>query len=170
MIPGWTIEGNLPPGIHEAPWVEVVARFGAIPVRLQLLVGLANALRHLATAGCQQIWLDGSLVTDVERIEARAPRDSDTCWDIAGVDLSRLALDAEEFFEFRAGHPAQKRRWRGEFFPVGGPIPPGGIDQVEFFQTDRAGRPKGIILLILNPMTIGELERFVESEGNDVGE
>ena len=170
MIPTWADDGNLPPGIHEARWPEIVTRFGGTRARRRMLAGLAAARHFLAAEGCRRIWLDGSFVTDVERIDERAPRDFDACWDIRDADLSRLALRAEEFFEFRVGHPAQKRRWGGEFFPVRGPVPPGGIDQVSFFQTDRAGRPKGIVLLALDPTTMVEVARFLEEGEESVEE
>jgi hypothetical protein len=46
--------GLLPPGIHEATWEELVARFGWTPHRLTLLAGLKaafNALRLADPAG-----------------------------------------------------------------------------------------------------------------------
>ena len=167
MIPEPNAEGNLPAGVHEAEWPEIAARFGTTVTRRRLLSGLAEGLRLLMAAGCRRVWLDGSFVTASEVALGRGPRDFDACWDIAGVDLSRLALSAEEFFEFRPGHPGQKRRWSGEFFPVGGPVPPGGIDQVEFFQTDRAGGAKGILLLSLDRALLHEPEEFLEGVAHD---
>lgn len=167
MIPEPNADGNLPQGVHEALWPEVAARFGGTDARRRLLSGLAEGLRLLAAAECRRVWLDGSFVAASEAALGRGPRDFDACWDIAGVDLPRLALLAEEFFEFRQGHPGQKRRWGGEFFPVGGPVPPGGIDQVQFFQTDRAGTAKGIVLLHLDRATVADLEGFLEEGARD---
>lgn len=167
MLPHPNADGNLPPGVHEAPWSEVAARFGGTAARRRLLAGLAEGLRLLAAAGCRRAWLDGSFVAACEAALGRGPRDFDACWDIAGLDLPRLAVLAEEFFEFRPGHPGQKRRWGGEFFPVGGPTPPGGIDQVEFFQTDRAGTAKGIVLLQLEGTMVAELEDFLGEVARD---
>ncbi len=33
MLPAFDAQGNLPPGIHEANWETVVARFGTSPER-----------------------------------------------------------------------------------------------------------------------------------------
>ena len=167
VIPEPNADGNLPPGVHQARWPEVAARFGGTAARRRLLSGLAEGLRLLAAAGCRCVWLDGSFIAASEATLGREPRDFDACWHIAGVDLPRLALLAEEFFEFRPGHPRQKRRWGGEFFPVGGPVPPGGIDQVEYFQTDRAGTAKGIVLLQLDSAMVADLEGFLEEGAHD---
>src|SRR5689334_20527946 len=55
--------GNLPPGVHDAAWSELVARFGSTPHRLMLLAGLKAALDELRTAGCPRAYIDGSFVT-----------------------------------------------------------------------------------------------------------
>ena len=76
---------NLPPGVHEAAWNELVARYGYTPHRLALLAGLKAALDALRTAGCRRVYIDGSFVTAKE-----APADFDACWEVDGVDLARL--------------------------------------------------------------------------------
>jgi hypothetical protein len=53
--------GNLPPGIYEATWDEVVARYGTTQYRRALLTGLKLALDNLRTAGCRRVYLDGQL-------------------------------------------------------------------------------------------------------------
>ena len=53
MLPALDARGNLPPGIHEATWETVVARFGTSPERRLLLVQLRAALDALAASGCR---------------------------------------------------------------------------------------------------------------------
>lgn len=57
--------GRLPEGEHEVAW-EVVDRFAWNPRRRQMSDGLAEAIRLLAAAGCQRVWLNGSFVTAKE--------------------------------------------------------------------------------------------------------
>jgi len=47
--------GNLPPGIHEATWDELVQRYGYTAQRGGLLSGLRAALESLARAGCLRV-------------------------------------------------------------------------------------------------------------------
>jgi len=97
--------GNLPPGMDEAPWNEVIARFGSTPRRLVLLAGLAVALRNLEAAGCQRAYLDGSLVS-----EKADPGDTDTCWDMEGVVGTLLDPVLLDFSQERC---KQRRKYGG---------------------------------------------------------
>ncbi len=144
MLPEYDARGALPPGIHQASWVDVVARFGGSPDRAALLAGLRRALDVLATVGCQRVWVDGSFVTDVEAQEGQPPGDVDVCWDLAGVDVARLAALAPELHPLRGDPVARRRRFGGDYFPVVEPIV---LGQVEAFQFDRDGERKGIVLL-----------------------
>jgi hypothetical protein len=143
MIPAFDpATGNLPSGVHEATWAEVVARYGTTPHRLALLAGLKAALDALHVAGCQRAYVDGSFTT------AKAqPEDFDGCWEIEGVDLARLDPVLKTFTNRRE---AQKRAFGGELFPADWEADASGTHFLEFFQRDRdAGRPKGIIALDL---------------------
>ena len=55
--------GYLPPGVHLAPWHEVVERFATNRHRKDLFGGLYLALLNLADAGCRSGLLDGSFVS-----------------------------------------------------------------------------------------------------------
>jgi hypothetical protein len=128
--------GNLPPGVHDATWNEVKARFGDTSRRKQLLRGLERALRQLATAGCTSVLLDGSFVT------AKAePSDYDGAWETRGVDPDLLDQVLLDFSNARA---AMKKKYAGEMFPAGSPAAPSKTFR-EFFQQDREGRPKDIV-------------------------
>lgn len=132
----------MPPGRHPANWPEFSARFGATARRQILLIGLRQALLDLQAAGCQTVYVDGSFVTSKSE-----PGDFDACWDIAGVDPSRLD---PTLLTFDNGRAAQKARYGGELFPAQLPEGLSGQTFLSFFQTDRnTGLPKGIIVLNL---------------------
>jgi DNA-binding Xre family transcriptional regulator len=112
MIPAFDgIQGNLPPGIHEATWDEITARFGRTAHRRRLLAGLRQALEALRRAGCRRAYIDGSFVT-----AKRVPGDFDGCWDAEGVDPDLLDPVLLDFTSFRA---AQKGKFGGELFVSG---------------------------------------------------
>jgi Family of unknown function (DUF6932) len=131
--------GNLPPGIHDATWDELVAAFGFNSGRAELLHGLRQAIESLAAAGCKRAYIDGSFVTGKEH-----PRDFDGCWETAGVDPTLLDPVLLDFHDARA---AQKERFGGELFPASSAADPAGRAFVDFFQVDREGRPKGIVAI-----------------------
>ena len=136
--------GRLPPGEHVASWDEVVERFGWTERRRRLLDGLAEAIELLAEAGCRKIWLNGSFVTAKDE-----PGDFDAVWDPDGVDTSRLD---PIFFDLADQRRQQKQRFGGELFPDW--IESGsGLRFAEFFQRDRNGTPKGIIVIHLQGTT-----------------
>jgi hypothetical protein len=137
--------GNLPTGVHEATWSELVARYGSTSHRLALLSGLKAALDALRAAGCRRAYIDGSFVS------AKARRaDFDACWEVDGVDLARLDPVLMTFAQRRA---AQKRKYGGELFPADWPADAHGTSFLRFFQRDRANaRPKGIIAIDLGDL------------------
>jgi len=141
MIPPFDAAGNLPPGVHEATWDELVARFGTTPRRLALLAGLRAALDALRAAGCRRAYVDGSFVT-----AKPDPGDFDACWDTVGVDLALVDPVLKTFVNRRE---AQKRKYGGELFPAEWPADPAGTSFLRFFQQDRRGQPKGIVALDL---------------------
>jgi hypothetical protein len=149
VIPSFdSASGNLPPGVHETRWDEVVERFGYTAHRRDLLQGLLDALQILRAAGCRRAYLDGSFVTTKQD-----PGDFDACWDVDGVDLVRLAQDAPAFFDLRFPRAAQKERFRGELLPVQLTGDPSGRAVFEEFQRDiHTGAAKGIIAIDLDTL------------------
>lgn len=131
--------GNLPPGVHDASWEELVTAFGSNDRRSALLRGLREALESLGRAGCERAYVDGSFVTAKD-----TPEDFDGCWEIVGVDPELLDPELLQFDNHRA---AQKARYGGELFPADAAAEPGGTAFREFFQRDREGQPKGIVAL-----------------------
>ncbi len=112
MIPPfYPASGNLAPGVHEATWDEILARFGYTPHRLALLAGLKAALDTLRQAGCGRAYIDGSFVTAKE-----APHDFDVCWEMAGVDFNLLDQLDPVLLDWRNRRAAQKAKFGGELF------------------------------------------------------
>lgn len=145
MIPVFDDGGNLPPGIHDASWDEIVTRYATNTRRRELTDGLLDALRSLKSAGCRTAYLDGSFVTATE-----LPGDFDACWEIAGVDAGRLERELLDFSNRRA---AQKARYGGELFPAESAAQPAGTTFLDYFQRDRdTGQPKGIIAIDLGAL------------------
>lgn len=97
------------------------------------------AFENLKKAGCKTVYVDGSFVTDRHR-----PKDYDGCWDPTGVNFDDLD---PAFQDFSRGTTAQKLKFRGELFTVTMNSPKGTM--LEFFQNDRDGDPKGIVVINL---------------------
>ena len=145
MLPNFTLDGLLPPGVHEADWHEVASRYGYNDQRKFLLSGLKRALMNLKNAGCRAAYIDGSFVTS--KIE---PGDFDACWEEAGVDGSALDPVLLDFCNERL---AQKVKYHGELFPASAPADPSGMSYLEFFQTTKEGVRKGIVGIDLEELT-----------------
>jgi len=133
------VTGNLPAGEHAVTWQEMLDRFGHTPWRRKLLHGLLDALRLLKAAGCQRAYIDGSFVTAKQE-----PGDFDACWDAAGVDFD--AVD-DRLLTFDRGRATQKAAFLGELFIADSRADPQGTLFRDFFQIDRDGRRKGIVVI-----------------------
>ena len=108
--------------------------------RRALLDGLTEALELLAAVGCRRVWLNGSFVTTKDE-----PGDFDACWDTEGVDLDEID---PVFLDLSNGRREQKGRFGGEFFP--NVVEAGsGLVFTEFFQNERDGSRKGIVVVDL---------------------
>ena len=142
MIPEWSTNGDLPPGVHFATWREIEDRLGFNPRRRRMLAGFRQACEELRNAGCRLVYLDGSFATRKEH-----PGDFDACWDVRNVDDDRLD---PVFWEFSRGRAAQKQRFLGELFPAQLPVGATGRAFVDFFQVNKtSGEPKGILAIKL---------------------
>lgn len=95
----------------------------------------------LAAAGCLRVWLNGSFVTAKEE-----PGDLDCVWSPGGVDRAHLQVLAPELLDLSNHRAAQKLRFRGEFFAN---IIESASSKsfAEFFQGDRDGTRKGIVVI-----------------------
>src|SRR5688500_5465511 len=114
MIPQFTDEGLLPPGVHETDLEELKGKMGWSRNRRELLEGLEEALELMASWGVVRVYLDGSFVTDKDR-----PKDVDGCYDLAedvsAEDLGRLA---PIFPPSPSNRAEAKRRFGVDFFPA----------------------------------------------------
>jgi hypothetical protein len=145
VIPSFEESGNLPPGIHEASWDELAARYGTTEHRRKLLDGLRDALGSLRSAGCRRGYIDGSFVT-----AKPDPEDFDACWEASNVDPLLLVPVLVDFSDRRR---AQKLKFGGELFPADLPADPEGTEFIGHFQRDKYTRaPKGIVALNLEDL------------------
>jgi len=145
VIPAFDpVTGNLPAGEHAATWQDMLDSFGQTPWRRKLLAGMLEALRLLKAAGCARAYVDGSFVTAKEE-----PGDFDACWDAEGVDFDRVD---DRLLTFDRGRATQKAAFLGELFIADGRADPQGTLFRDFFQTDRDGRRKGIMVLDLKDL------------------
>ena len=135
--------GYLPPGVHAAAWCDVQFRFAENSHRARLLEGLLAACRNLAAAGCGELLLDGSFVT-----EKPLPGDYDCAWETEGVDPDRLDPVLLDFSHRRA---AMKAKYLGDLFPASALAAPGVLYR-DFFKTDRNGVEKGVVLIDLESL------------------
>ncbi|HLH24654.1 MAG TPA: hypothetical protein VK066_19205 [Chloroflexota bacterium] len=100
---------------------------------------------ELQAAGCSRAYINGSFVT------AKAePNDFDGCWEGEGVDLDRLDPVLQDMVPPRA---AQKAKYGGEMFEVDSSVGGWRTAMLYFFQSDRRGRPKGIVAIDLGTLT-----------------
>ena len=141
MIPPFTSDGLLPPGIHWIVWDELQAHFGYNDYRRNLLFGMQVGIHSLHQAGCQEIYIDGSFCTQKE-----FPGDFDICYEDNSVDWDWLFNNDPVLLDFSDRRAAQKRKYLGEFFPFSATAAPPNLTYLEFFQIDKnTGDPKGIL-------------------------
>lgn len=139
MIPAFNRNGYLPPGKHVATWKEFELRFATNEVRNKLIVGMKSALINLKNAGCRTVYIDGSFVTVKKK-----PNDWDGCWELEGVD--NALLDSVILFADMFPNDV-RRKYLGDLLQQAPRFP--GRDYITFFQRDRKGNKKGIIVIKL---------------------
>jgi hypothetical protein len=132
--------GYLPAGVHAWAWVDFLAAFAWNPRRALLASGLYRALQDLKAAGCRAAVVDGSYVTAKE-----LPGDYDMAFDPTGVDGAQVD---SVLLRHADGRKAMKAKYFGDIFPWGSiACTTTGMIYQEFFQKDRDGRAKGVVLL-----------------------
>lgn len=141
MIPGFTDEGLLTPGVHETDLEELKEKMGWSRKRRELLEGLEEALALMASCGVARVYLDGSFVTDKDR-----PNDVDGCYDLSeDVTVEDLRRLAPVFPPSPSNRAEAKRRFGVDFFPAAATELGSGQPFLRFFQTDREGRERGVL-------------------------
>jgi hypothetical protein len=142
MMPFEASSGYLPEGVHSMTLGEFRSSFTWNGRRRFLYSGLARAISSLQAAGCRTVLVDGSFVTAKE-----LPRDWDAAFDPVGVDPSRLD---PILIKHDDGRKAMKAKYLGDMFPWSAlACGVSGSVYHQFFQKDRAGRPKGVVELQL---------------------
>jgi len=137
--------GYLPKGIHPMEWVAFGARFGWNQRRRFLQAGMYRALSNLRGAGCAAAIIDGSFVTSKDE-----PGDYDLAFDPVGVNGS---LVDPVLLRHDDERKAMRAKYFGDVFPWGViACSKTGLIYREFFQQDRSGTPKGVILLDLKQL------------------
>jgi hypothetical protein len=130
-IPPFDERGYLPSGVYETDEVEFSRRFGFNSYRQQLLVGLNAALISLKQAGCERVYIGGSFITDKAE-----PGDIDGCFE--GLYIDKNIID---IIFIDTDLDAQKAKYGVELVF--------GSNRAGFFQTDRDGNAKGIVVINL---------------------
>lgn len=133
MIPEFNDLGYLPAGIHKATIEEIDDRFTYNKHRKLLMSGVKSLVKALKSAGCRRLYLDGSFVTSQE-----LPADYDAVFDPGGVDntIDPVLRDLTD---------EVKPKYFGDIFILEPDY--AHFNHLEFFQTDRDGVPKGILLI-----------------------
>ena len=133
--------GYLPSGVHAVAWLEFQIQFGWNERRRKLLEQLQDGLLVLRSAGCSQVWVNGSFTTQGEE-----PQDVDVLYDAHGV----RPIDLDPLFRDEKPETKKQRRliFGGDYFAI-------FLDDVDagllnFFQSDRLGIEKGIVSIQLS--------------------
>lgn len=139
-IPDFIASGILPEGEHHANWTEFYERFAYNEHRVELAQKLAEAGRVLRRAGCSRLWINGSFVTS-----KTYSNDVDVLYNAREIRPVRL----DPTFRDKT---MRKEVYGGDYLAIDMdhhvPSHPDGL--MKFFQTDRDGQPKGIVVLALS--------------------
>jgi hypothetical protein len=132
--------GYLPAGEHAMEWGPFVARFAWNNRRRFLISGMHRALLNLRSAGCGGAIVDGSFVSAKDE-----PGDYDLAFDPIGMNGALVDPVLRRHDDQRK---AMKAKYFGEVFPWGTmACPTTCLIYREFFQRDRSGVAKGVVLL-----------------------
>jgi len=142
LIPEFNERGELPPGIYATTLAEVGRRLATNPRRRKLFNGLRRACKNLRAAGVPRIYIDGSFVTG-----KADPADVDGCWDVD--EYVRVEAIDPVFLYFPNRRQAMKEKYGVDFFITNAMELGSGMPFVEFFQINRDGDPKGILVIEL---------------------
>jgi hypothetical protein len=85
MLPAFTKDGFLPPGIHKATWQEFATTYGTTPRRQDLLANMEFLLREAKSVGGEKVYVGGSFVTTKAN-----PKDFDMTWKIDGQRIGEI--------------------------------------------------------------------------------
>jgi hypothetical protein len=139
-IPEFDTKGNLPPGVYVVSLTNIEKRFSLNTKRKKLFNGLKKALGNLKAAGVKKIWIDGSFITSKEK-----PNDIDGCWEYnQSMDVNKLDT---VFLDMYPPREAMKKKYGVDFLISGVRLNDTGKTVEKFFQEDRDGNEKGILVI-----------------------
>lgn len=141
-IPTLQKNGELPPGEHKASLDEIEVIYGSSgEQRKKLMQGLRRAISNFEEAGVKTIWINGSFITS-----KKEPSDIDGCWEWhEAVNLKLL----DPVFVSTKGTADMKKKYGVDFFVSHWKEATRGVPFPNFFQVNRDGDAKGIIILNL---------------------
>ena len=144
-IPPLQSNGELPPGEHFTTLNEIEAVYGCTNDRRKLLIrGLREAALNFSEAGVQRLWVNGSFVTDKEE-----PNDIDGCWEY----MPSVNLEILDSVFLQHSRSAMKAKYCLDFFIANIIEADSGLPFPKFFQFNREGEPKGILVVRLGGNT-----------------
>ncbi|MDB9458853.1 hypothetical protein PN480_06370 [Dolichospermum circinale CS-1225] len=143
MIFTFNQNGNLLPGIHLTNWEEIEEYLAYNKRRKNLLSGLKQGCEILKQCGCHRIYIGGSFVTT-----KRLPNDFDVCWEDDEVDF-KLLKELDPVLHPSSRRSAQKNKYGWEFSIANNTFEDPFTTCLEFFQQDRNGNIKGIVVVDL---------------------
>jgi hypothetical protein len=145
MIPAFTKDGYLPPGIHLADIHEFEQRFAYTIKRRKFFGNLQRLMTDLKTISCTSIYVDGSFTTT-----KRVPGDIDICWEDSGINYLFAENVMPILFDFDNGRENQQKEYNADIFPAHFIESGSGVLFIDFFQKVKyTDIPKGIIQLII---------------------
>lgn len=136
------VGGKLPPGEHPVSWQHLVAAFGRGSRKRELATdGLHRFALMLHAAGGKWLFVDGSFTSCRER-----PSDWDGCF--LGCEIDWQIVDPR-LKDVNANRQSLKADFKCDVFDAETINGETGKPFREFFQQDRNGKPKGILVLDL---------------------
>lgn len=140
-LPKLNNNGELPPGEHLATLEEVNSVFGkSNKQRENLMAGLKTGSANLYAAGVKRIWINGSFITDKAE-----PNDIDGCWEYT----SNVVLEKLDPVFLAESREPMKTKYGLEFFVANIIEADSGLPFPKFFQANREGDAKGIVVIDL---------------------
>ena len=139
-IPKLQNNTELPVGEHLASLHEVEQVYGLSTAQRKILMrGLLDAVSNLEIAGVKTIWINGSFVTS-----KKEPNDIDGCWEY-NPSVNINVLDPV----FLGGRAEMKKKYGLDFFIANYIEAGSGLPFPKFFQKNRDGLQKGILVVKL---------------------
>ena len=141
-IPNFDDNGNLPKGVYEVSITEIENKLTWTKKRKELFSGLVAAVSNLKSAGVRYVYIDGSFTTSKDE-----PNDIDGCW-VPNRDIKKSIID-KVFIDREPPRERMFEKYGVDFLIAGLDFGKAGRTIEDFFQEDRSGARKGIILLDL---------------------